>query len=189
MAAIRDIEALKMLIALGDATAYKGLFILYHPKLVKFSYSFTHCKEAAEEIVSDVFLKIWLRRKSLTQIANLHLYLYVSAKNLSFNYLLKQKRVRTFSLDQVNAEFNGVGLNPEQIFISGELYQRIHFAVSHLPPKCHLIFKLIKEDGLKYKQVAELLGLSVKTVECQMSIALRKISLGTQFDLSKISPH
>ena len=69
------------------------------------------------------------------------------------------------------------------------MFQRIHSAIKQLPPKCQLIFKLVKEDGLKYKQVAVLLGLSVKTVECQMGIALRKMSLGIQFDLARISPH
>ena len=189
MAAVGNIEALKGLIALDDGPAYKELFVLYHPRLLQFSYSFTHCKETAEEIVSDVFLKIWLRRKSLPEIENLHLYLYVSVKNLSLNCVLKQKRTKTFSLEEVKVEFNSIYFNPEQLYITTEMFQRIHFAIKQLPPKCQLIFKLVKEDGLKYKQVADLLGLSVKTVEGQMSIALRKMSLSVQFDLAGISPH
>jgi len=187
--AAANLEALKGLIALDDGQAYKELFVLYHSRLMQFSYSFTHCKESAEEVVSDVFLKIWLRRKSITEIENLHLYLYVSAKNLSINRVLKQKREKTFSLDEVKVEFETIYFNPEQLYITSEIFKRIQFAIRQLPPKCQLIFKLIKEDGLKYKQVAELLNLSIKTIESQMAIAVRKISLCLQFDMEKtVSP-
>jgi len=172
-------------IAAEDAQAYKELFISYHSRLLKFAYSFTHSKESAEEIVSDVFLKIWLRRRSILEIENLHLYLYVSTKNLSINRLLKQKREKTFSLDEVKVEFESIYFNPEQLYITAEIFQRIQFAIKQLPPKCQLIFKLVKEDGLKYKQVAELLHLSVKTIESQMAIAVRKISLCLQFDMAR----
>ena len=189
MAAAGNQEALKGLIALDDGQAYKELFVLYYRRLLQFSYSFTHCKETAEEIVSDVFLKIWLRRKSLPEVENIHLYLYVSTKNLSLNCVLKEKRAKTFSLDEVKVEFNSIYFNPEQLYISSEMFKRIQFAVGQLPPKCQLIFKLVKEDGLKYKQVAELLHLSVKTIESQMAIAIRKISLCLQFDIARtISP-
>jgi len=189
MAAAGNQEALKRLIALDDGQAYKELFVLYYPRLLQFSYSFTHCKESAEEIVSDVFLKIWLRRKSLPEVENLHLYLYVSTKNLSLNCVLKQKRIKTFSLEEVKVEFNSIYFNPEQLYITSEMFKRIQFAVGQLPPKCQLIFKLVKEDGLKYKQVAELLNLSVKTIESQMAIAIRKISLCLQFDIARtVSP-
>jgi RNA polymerase sigma factor (sigma-70 family) len=59
--------------------------------------------------------------------------------------------------------------------ISGEAIQRINIAINELPPKCRLVFKLVKEDGLKYREVAELLQISLKTVENQIGIALKKI--------------
>lgn len=189
MAAIGNLEALTSRIAADDGFAYKEFFILYHARLLQFSYSFTHSKEVAEEIVSDVFLKIWLRRKSLPGIDNLHLYLYISTKNLSINWVLKQKRKKTFHLDETVVEFRSIYSDPEQLLITGEMLKRIQFAIKQLPPRCQLIFKLVKEDGLKYKQVAALLDLSVKTVESQMSIALRKIGVCIQFDMAKtISP-
>ena len=63
-----------------DAIAYKELFLLYHPRLVSFCSSITRTKESAEEVVSDVFLKIWLNRNSLTRIENFHLYIYIITK-------------------------------------------------------------------------------------------------------------
>jgi RNA polymerase sigma-70 factor (ECF subfamily) len=69
--------------------------------------------------------------------------------------------------------------------ITAEMQRRVMAAIENLPPKCRLIFKLIREDGLKYKEVAELLNLSLKTVENQMTIALKKISESIRFDLTK----
>jgi RNA polymerase sigma-70 factor (ECF subfamily) len=67
--------------------------------------------------------------------------------------------------------------------VTAEMLRRIQQAIQQLPPKCQLIFKLIKEDELHYKEVAELLGLSVKTVENQMTIALRKLDKSIGFDI------
>jgi RNA polymerase sigma-70 factor (ECF subfamily) len=116
--------------------------------------------------------------------------LYISTKNLSINWVLKHKREKTFHLDNTLVEFKSIYSDPEQLLITAEMLKRIQFAIKQLPPKCQLIFKLIKEDGLKYKQVAALLDLSIKTIEHQMSIALRKIGFCIQFDMAKtVSPH
>ena len=170
-----------------DSAAYKTLFLHYHPKLLSFSYAITHCKESSEEVVSDVFLNIWKSRKSLLRIENFHLYLYVSTKNISLNYLAREKRERVFSFDEVKTELRSLYFDPEQMMITSEMFKRICNAIDALPPKCQLIFKLVKEDNLRYKEVAELLHLSVKTVEAQMTIALRK--LGTSIAFRQPSAH
>ena len=168
-----------------DAIAYKELFSLYHARLVHFSSSITHSKESAEEVVSDVFLKIWTNRTTLTRVENFHLYIYVITKNLSINCLAKQKNDRSFSLDETVVEFKSIYLDPEQLLITAEMYKRLLLAINDLPPKCRLIFKLVKEDGLKYKEVAELLNLSQKTIENQMTIALRRIGQSLKLELAK----
>lgn len=178
-------SALKELVARvalnEDSAAYKKLFLHYYPKLLSFSYAITHCKESSEEVVSDVFLNIWNARKTLLRIDNFHLYLYVSTKNISLNYLARQKREQVFSLDDVKTELKSLYFDPEQLMITAEMFRRICAAVQELPPRCQLIFKLVKEDNLRYKEVAELLHLSVKTVEAQMSIALRKLGTSITF--------
>lgn len=170
------LQDLLVKIALNDdGLAYKKLFLYFHPKLLSFSYAITHCKESSEEVVSDVFLNIWKNRSKILQIDNFGLYLYVSTKNISLNYLAKQKRNQVSFLDDAKTEFSTLYYNPEQMFITAEMFRRLQLAVNGLPPKCRFIFKLIKEDGLSYKEVAELLHLSVKTIENQMTIALRKL--------------
>lgn len=164
-----------------DSVAYKKLFLFYHPKLLSFSYAITHCKESSEEVVSDVFLNIWNHRKTLLRIDNFHLYLYISTKNISLNYLARQKKQQVFSLEDVKTEFHSIYYNPEQLMITAEMFKRIREAIKDLPPKCQLIFKLVKEDNLRYKEVAELLHISVKTVEAQMSIAFRKLGASIAF--------
>ena len=169
-----------------DSVAYKQLFLHYHLKLLSFSFSITHCKESSEEVVSDVFLNIWNTRNRLLRVENFHLYIYVCTKNISLNYLAKQKREQVFSLDNVKTELRSLYFDPEQLMITSEMFQRIQKAVSDLPPKCQLIFKLVKEDNLRYREVAELLHLSVKTVETQMSIALRKLATAIPFKVPSV---
>lgn len=168
-------ELLAQLALNGDATSYKKIFLHYQPRLLSFSLAITHNKQLAEEAVSDVFLNVWKNRSTLLRIANFPLYLYISVKNTSLNYAAREQRERVFSLDDVKTELTSLQYDPEQLMITAEMFRRMTAAVQSLPPKCRLIFKLVKEDGLRYKEVAELLHLSVKTVEAQMTIALRRL--------------
>lgn len=156
--------------------AYKELFLFCFPILVRFAFSYIQTREKAEEIASDVLIGLWYRRLVLDQILDLKLYLYKSTKNTALNYLKKQRRSTIYSLeDSKELWMKTTDATPEQILISAELQQRIQNAIRHLPPKCRLIYKLIKEDGLKYREVADLLQLSVKTIEAQMTIALKRL--------------
>ena len=179
------VKELATRIALHDGKAYEVLFWEYYPRLRQFAHSISHSREAAEEIVSDVFIRIWNKRQSLPGIENLHLYLYISTKNQAINYLTRQNREKTFSPDEVVVELRSIYYDPEQLLITAEMLRLLQHAISQLPPRCQLIFKLVKEDGLKYKEVAELIGVSIKTVENQMTIALRKIDQSIQFDEQK----
>jgi len=168
-----------------DTAAYKKLFLLYHKRLLNFSITITHSKQSAEEVVSDVFMKLWSNRNLLPSIENFHLYIYIATKNFSINSVLKEKKRESFSLDEAAVDTQNMYCNPEELMITTEMQKRIQSAIKALPPKCQLIFKLIREDGLKYKEVAELLNLSLKTIENQMTIALKKISESIRFDLSR----
>lgn len=171
----------------NDEAAYKKMFVHFHPRLLSFSFAITHCRESSEEVVSDVFLNIWKARSTLLRIDNFQLYLYVCTKNISLNYLARQKREKLFSLDDVKTELRSLYFDPEQLMMTAEMFQRIATAVQSLPPRCQLIFKLVKEDNLRYREVAELLHLSVKTVEAQMSIALKRLAAATTFHEPSLS--
>lgn len=162
--------------SLGDEQAYKALFRLFYKPLSQFAFSIVKSWESAEEVASDVFMNIWKNRERLLQVQNMKVYLYVSAKNISLNYLSRASRARHFSLDELEVDISGGYATPEQIFISGEMVKRIEAAINQLPPKRKMIFKLIREDGLKYKEVAQILDISVNTIDVQMAQALKKIS-------------
>jgi RNA polymerase sigma-70 factor (ECF subfamily) len=168
-----------------DQLAYRELFTSLYSYLFRFAKTLVKAKEPAEEIISDVFIKVWEKRKELEKIENLKLYLYVSTRNIAYNYLDKQKRSATNPIEDFQAEFSSLYFDPEQMLITADMMARIQKAVDQLPPKCKMIFKLTKEDGLKYREVAELLNISIKTVENQLTIALQKIGSAVSFDIRK----
>jgi len=149
----------------------------YYPCLCDFAFVITQSKEFSEEIVDDVFLKIWDRREEVSHIENLTSYLYKAVRNTSLNYLEKKNRLHFVSFENL-PEINlpSEMKTPEEDIISKEAYWDITRVINSLPAKCRLIFKLAKEDGLKYKEIASLLNLSEKTIENQISIALKKVS-------------
>ena len=171
-----------------DQTAYKELFTSLYSPLLHFAKSIVKTKEAAEEIVSDVFIRIWEKRRELEKIENLKVYLYVSTRNTALNYLNLHKRDVTNPLDEFHTEFTSIYFDPEQLMITADMLALIRRAIDQLPPKCRIIFKLVKEDGLRYREVAEILGISVKTVENQLAIAVQKIGNTVSFDVEKTVP-
>ena len=176
MRTINDKELIQRIAEHNDEQAFKALFVDRYAYLLSFATSILQVKPLAEEVVSDVFISIWENRAQLISIDNISLYLYVSVRNRSLNALEKLKRERTIWIEETNVEFRGFVVDPMHSMISAENMNEITKAIKSLPPKCQLIFKLVKEDGLSYKEAAELLELSVKTIENQMGIALKKLA-------------
>jgi RNA polymerase sigma-70 factor (ECF subfamily) len=168
-----------------DQSAYKELYIAFYKPLLQFATSFVRSQQVAEEIVSDVFIHIWEKRKRIDSINNLRIYLYVAIRNTSLNYLSRKSKILTTNLDELALDPPGIYFDPEQLLVTNEMIELIRSAINQLPPKCRMIFKLVKEDELKYKEVADILNISVKTVEAQMTIALRKLGNAIRFDMGK----
>jgi len=164
----------------NDEAAFGELFKLYYPRLLLFAEAILKSREQAEEAVEDVFLKLWENRKVLPAINNLNYYLLVSVKHKALDYLEKMKSHTVISFDAIDFEIGATPVNPETSLISAESIRIIRSVINELPPRCKLIFHLIKEDGLKYRETADLLNISVKTVETQMSLALSKIGEALQ---------
>lgn len=159
-----------------DEASYKKLFFFFFLPLKSFSFSIIKSKELAEEIVSDMLIEIWAKRKRLAEIEDLKMYLYVSVRNASLRKLQQNKKAIIFSLDEVHVEFTSAYENAETMLLTQELAEKIDMAIQQLPMRCKLIFKLAKEDRLKYKEIAVLLNISVKTIDHQVSIAMKKIA-------------
>ncbi len=174
-----------------DSAAYKELFLSFYNPLLRFAVTLVKSKESAEEIVSDVFVNIWEKRKRINSINNLKVYLFIAVKNTALNYLSRQNKNLTDSVDETLMNYKSIYFDPEQLMVTAEMVARIKAAIEELPPKCKLIFKLVKEEELKYRDVAEILNISSKTVESQIAIAIKKIGTSIRFDISKAiaAPH
>jgi RNA polymerase sigma-70 factor (ECF subfamily) len=162
-----------------DEQAFDELFRHYYPALLSYAHSLLNNRQVAEEVCVDVMVKLWGNRKMLRTINNLSTYLYVAVKHAVISYA----RTNAYQWDKRKIPMQEAGeslpfewQNQETSVISKETLAHINRAINQLPERCRLIFKLIKEDGLKYAEVATLLELSVKTIENQMAIAMKKLT-------------
>ncbi|MBB6109320.1 RNA polymerase sigma-70 factor, ECF subfamily [Mucilaginibacter lappiensis] len=161
----------------NDEKAFELLFHLLNNSLTKFCILYVNQREIAEEIVSDVFVKCWLNRKTLTEILNPETYLFVAVKNQSLNHIKKYSSIHLVQIEETNSvEFVNT-YNPQREIENKELIFRMDKAITALPQQCRIVFRLIKEDGMKYKEVAEILNISPRTVQTQLFRAIKKLSI------------
>jgi RNA polymerase sigma-70 factor, ECF subfamily len=128
----------------------------------------------AEEIVQDVFVKIWEKRDQIIIKGSISAYINTSVKNSCLNYLKHASIVKTYE----RAELTRLSIDPSDIeeeICDVELESTILAAIDELPPQRKKVFLLSRVDGLKYHEIAEKLGLSIKTIEAQMGKALKQL--------------
>lgn len=172
----QTLEILKEKIASGDQKAFRELFMAFCPRLTQFAFSIVKSQDAARDIVDEVFIRIWRNKSTIQNIQGLTVYLYTATKNTALNYLSAAARKNiTESFDFLPVQMIEEE-SPERKMIHAELLSTINSAIENLPPRCKMVFKLVREDGLSYKQVGEILNISPKTVDAQMVIAVRQIS-------------
>lgn len=169
----------------ADREAFSELFKRYHAKLVSFASCFLPNHEEAEDMVSEVFVKL-LQKGDLQEIENFEGYLYYSVKNQCLNQLKKNKRKsRIFTqLDQQDLK-TGEYTQPLQQLLTAELRQKIASCVDNLPHKRKLVFKMVKDDGLSIKEVAHLLDIAEKTVKKHLELAVRELRM----EIERYQPH
>jgi RNA polymerase sigma-70 factor (family 1) len=161
----------------SNTTAFEELYLRLCKVLHQFAFRVIKSDHIAEEIVSDIFVQLWKKRTELIAINNLRVFLYVAVKNQSLTYLYKARRQNTCWIEEYSNEAAASSFvsDPEQLLIGNELQLSYTNAINKLPPKCKAVYKLVKEDGLKYSEAAKVLNLSLKTIENQMGIALKKM--------------
>lgn len=166
----------KSLIALGNQRKFRQLIESTSDELLHFALGFIRNKEVAEEIVSDVYVKIWNNRKDITNIKNLKSYLFICVKNGCLSQIRKMKNDKIVFLD----EYSDFQFLPVQSLyedsLDQEALQRIYQAIETLPAKCKLAFTLAKINGLKHKEIAEVMDVSEKTVNNHLVAAVKKIT-------------
>ena len=155
----------------GDEAAFDAIFRAWYPSLVRAAESLVRSRAVAEEIVQDVMLELWKRRETLDANTSAQAYLFQSTRNRSLNYL-RHERVERQAEPQLSRS-EAVDAPADSLMVEQEIHQAMRRAVDGLPERCREVFELSRTHGLKYSEIAQTLGISIKTVEAQMGKALR----------------
>lgn len=155
----------------GDAKAFERLFYTYAEALIRFARRYVTDVPTAENIVQDVFVSVWEKRSDLDSSKNIKTYLYVAVRNRAFS-ILRHEEVRRRGADTLRRVEASVR-TPEELLNAKEIAKEVRLAVNALPERCRLVFSMNRYDGLTYREIAEIEGVSVKTVETQMGRAFK----------------
>ncbi len=168
-----DTEALLQM-ADGNIVAYRFLFDTHFADLCNFLLIYLHSKELSEEIALELFTYIWEKRETLEIKATFKSFLFASAKNKAISHYRKAQKKMFTSLD-INEPDRFDDVNSQNILENEELRKILEGAISKLPEKSRQIYQLAWEENLSHKEIAEQLGITPKTVENHVGIALRKL--------------
>jgi len=156
----------------GNQSAFDKIFKTYYKELCFFSLKIVKDYVFAEEVVQNIFINLWEKRKDLKINISLKAYLYRSVYNNSIHFIKKENLTQNFdeAIIKHDVEFN-------DILVQTEIETKIYNTIEELPEQCKKIFKMSRFDELKYREIAEKLNISIKTVETQMSRALKYLTL------------
>jgi RNA polymerase sigma-70 factor (ECF subfamily) len=157
----------------GNIRAFNELFDRYAKRLLYFSITYLKSEEEAEEIVQDVFFKLWTNRANLCDSKSIDSYLFTIARNAILNTIRKSKSERNY-LEYIKVHKNKDFLLDDELDFN-ELNQAYQNAIEKLSPKRKEIFKLSREKAMSNLEIATHLGISIKTVENQMTTAIADI--------------
>ncbi len=158
-------------IAAGDRAAFEALFRLHYRPLCAFAVGYLKDMDRAEDLVQDLFFRLWLDREKVNITTSTKAYLYASVRNRCLNAVKAGARMRV-----VNEETEDLAAAEERSEDEHtERIARVQAAIEQLPEERRKVFKLSRYEGLKYHEIAERLGISVKTVENQMGKAFKTL--------------
>lgn len=155
--------------------SFDALFREYYEDLCRFAYTFMRDVDLCDDIVQEVFIHLWEKRKSLKEIKSFKSYLFRAVRNKCIDALRKEMRHSIVSVEDDNVKELSFNDHSLEIMESDDLKNNIEEAINNLPKNCRNIFVLSREARLTYADIAEELDISRKTVENQIGIAIKKI--------------
>jgi len=156
---------------------FSRFYLDYYPKLFRVASFYLARRSLAEDIVGEVFSSLWERRATLHEIQDLESYLFIMVKRKCLDEKKKIRHKNHQQIDQMDPSIMISFRNPETAYLNHELEEKLQKSILKLPEKCRLVFLLVKEDQMKYKEVAKLLNISQKTVEMHVGNALKALRL------------
>lgn len=176
------ISELLYLISKNNREAFNRFYHLYYEQVFRFAFYILKEKTACSEVVADVFLSVWKSRNRLADISNIETYLYVATRNESARYAKNNNR-KHVHLDEVPMCFElSDQQSPESDLLTNEAEALLNQTIAGLPEKCRLIFLMSRQEGLKSKEIADILSISESTVRVQLKNAVDTI-------IEKLKPH
>jgi RNA polymerase sigma-70 factor, ECF subfamily len=158
----------------GDQEAFETVFRSHYAALADYAKGLVRSADAAEDVVQEVFVALWTQRERLTTPDNLVAYLYRSVRNRGLNFLRHERLVTLWQTKQAALE-PAQSPAADKYTERAEITEAIRAAAATLSPRCREVFELSRSRGLTYPQIAETLGISIKTVETLMSRALKAV--------------
>ncbi len=168
---LTDDSALLIALKNGDQAALETLFRTYYERLCNYANTMLNDGDESEEIVQQLFIQIWEKRASMNISNSIQAYLHKAVRNSCLNKI-KHNKVKRLHAEEVTALANHSEPS-SSISLQNELQDQIKKAIESLPEQCRIIFKLSRFEELKYSEIADQMGLSIKTIENQMGKALR----------------
>lgn len=156
-----------------DEKTFEQIFRTHFSSLCHFARKYIRDTDVCKEIVHNVFVNIWEKRTSIDLQKNIKSYLFSAVYSRCMNYIRDQKKFDGNAQEHIEVMEKADDQDIEQKMAETELEGRINLAIQSLPEKCREVFQLNRIEGLKYKEIAEKLGISIKTVENQVSKALK----------------
>ncbi len=159
----------------GDISTFELLFKEFYAPLCLFAFKYVKDKDVAEEIVQDFFYSYWKDRSNLTIRISLKAYFYMAIRNNALKHL-RQLQVRLKHAQDVRTREQQYPQSKDPGILEGrELHKMVEEILNQLPERCGVIFRMSRYEGMKYKEIAETLSVSVKTVEANMGKALQTL--------------
>jgi RNA polymerase sigma-70 factor (ECF subfamily) len=168
-------EALVKQIVSGDQVAFRSFYDRVYPTVYRFIHYFLFNKNDCEDVVSEVFYIIWKQRETLLSIRDIKAWLYIVSRNEVYSFLKQKEKSLHVSIDDIAVELYIDTTAIDGKLIEEDMLKVYNSAIAELPERCKLIFLMVREEHLKYREIAEILSISEGTVEQQMHIAIRKI--------------
>lgn len=157
----------------GDERAFEAFFRVWYPRLADYAFRMLESRDAAEDVVQNLFVALWNRRDRWPEGGKMAGYLHRAVRNRSLNQLRSRKTARRW-LERVDPD-PVVAPVAETVLEHEELTALLRTALDNLSPRCREVFVLSRDQGLTYPAIADTLGISVKTVETLMGRALKAL--------------
>lgn len=159
----------------GNQRAFRDFYDLFYPAIYRFARYFLACGEDCDEVVSEVFCIVWQNRSTFREIRNVESYLYIVCRNEAFRFLRQKEKIKNIAIEDMPVELSIQQVSIEGKLIEEEMLAVYYRAVEELPERCKLIFLMVREEKMKYKEIAHVLSITEGTIEQQMNIAIKKV--------------